>query len=89
MTKDPPRTVRCAAGRRRHARPRAAGGIGGARRIPDSATDQANAPWAVLLTSAVALGAAVCALVPRIKNYSENAALSRDLAGRYGQTLGT
>lgn len=52
-------------------------------------TDQTDAAWAVLLTSAVALAAAVCALVPRIKNYSENAALSRDLASRYGQSLGT
>jgi len=51
-------------------------------------TDQTQAWWAVMLTSSVALAASVFALVPRIKNYSENAAISRELAARYGQSKG-
>ena len=51
-------------------------------------TDQTTARWAIVLTSALALAAAISALVPRIKNYAENAALSRELAARYGQSKG-
>ncbi len=47
-----------------------------------------RAGWAIILTSGLALAAALSALVPRIKNYAENAALSRELAARYGQTRG-
>jgi hypothetical protein len=51
-------------------------------------TDQTTARWAIVLTSGLALAAAISALVPRIKNYAENAALSRELAARYGQSKG-
>lgn len=49
-------------------------------------TNQQDAIWAAVLTSALALAAAISALVPRIKNYGENAALSRELSARYGQS---
>jgi hypothetical protein len=45
--------------------------------------------WAVALTSGLALSAAACALVPRIKNYGETAGLARELAARYGDANGT
>lgn len=51
-------------------------------------TDQKDVLWAILATSILALAAGVSALVPRIKNYAENAALSRELAARYGQSKG-
>jgi len=44
--------------------------------------------WATVLVSLVALGAAVCALVPRIKNYAEMAGQARELASRYGSIYG-
>lgn len=44
--------------------------------------------WAQLATSVLALSAAACAVVPRIKNYSETAGVSRELACRYGQVHG-
>ncbi len=47
-----------------------------------------SATWATVLVSAVALAAAVCALLPRVKGYSELAGQARELAGRYGPIYG-
>ena len=38
--------------------------------------------------SAVALAAAICALVPRVKNYAEFAGQARELSSRYGGIVG-
>ena len=41
-----------------------------------------------VLVSAFALAAAICALVPRVKNYAELAGQARELTSRYGGVLG-
>ena len=41
-----------------------------------------------LIVSAVALAAAICALVPRVKNYAELAGQARELSSRYGGIVG-
>ena len=41
-----------------------------------------------VLVSAFALAAAICALVPRVKNYAELAGQARQLTSRYGGVLG-
>jgi hypothetical protein len=41
-----------------------------------------------LVVSAVALLAAICALVPRVKNYAELAGQARELTSRYGGVVG-
>jgi len=38
--------------------------------------------------SAVALAAAICALVPRVRNYAELAGQARELTSRYGGLVG-
>jgi hypothetical protein len=50
-------------------------------------TNDASAA-AKVVVSAVALAAAVCALVPRVMNYSELAGAARELASRYGNLTG-
>jgi len=40
------------------------------------------------IVSAVALLAAICALVPRVKNYAELAGQARELSSRYGSVTG-
>jgi hypothetical protein len=40
------------------------------------------------IVSAVALLAAICALVPRVKNYAEMAGQARELSSRYGGIVG-
>jgi hypothetical protein len=50
-------------------------------------TNDASA-FSKVLVSAVALAAAVCALVPRVMNYSEMAGAARELASRYGSLTG-
>jgi hypothetical protein len=41
-----------------------------------------------LIVSAVALAAAICALVPRVRNYAELAGQARELSSRYGGIVG-
>jgi hypothetical protein len=41
-----------------------------------------------LIVSAVALAAAICALVPRVRNYAELAGQARELSSRYGGVTG-
>jgi hypothetical protein len=50
----------------------------------------ANSPewyWQ-LLVAVVALLASLCALVPRVKNWAEQAGLARELASQYGRLVG-
>lgn len=42
----------------------------------------------LIVVSAVAFVAALCALVPRVKNYGEQAGQARELSGRYGSLKG-
>jgi hypothetical protein len=49
---------------------------------PDSRT------WVKVLVSAIALASAVAALVPRVKNYGEQAGTARVLAAQYGSIYG-
>lgn len=49
---------------------------------------ETEAAWAKTLVSVVALAAAVCALVPRIKNYSEMATEARQLVSKYADAMG-
>jgi len=44
--------------------------------------------WSKAIVSAAALIAAMLALVPRIKNYADNAGQARELSSRYGNVLG-
>jgi hypothetical protein len=46
------------------------------------------AAWAKTLVSVVALASAVCALVPRVKNYAEMAGEARQLVSRYAGVMG-
>jgi hypothetical protein len=49
---------------------------------------QDSSPFAKFAISAVALLAAVCALVPRVKNYGEMAGQARELSSQYGSLVG-
>jgi hypothetical protein len=49
--------------------------------------ESATAP-AKVAVSTVALAAAICALVPRVKNYGELAGQARELSSRYGGIVG-
>nr|NLI50961.1 hypothetical protein [Propionibacterium sp.] len=44
--------------------------------------------WAKVLVSMVALASAICALVPRIKGYAEEAGAARVLSAQYGSIVG-
>ena len=49
---------------------------------------QDSSPFAKFIISAVALLAAICALVPRVKNYGELAGQARELSSQYGSLVG-
>jgi hypothetical protein len=49
---------------------------------------ETSTPFAKAFVSAVALLAAICALIPRVKNYAELAGQARELSSRYGGITG-
>jgi hypothetical protein len=51
--------------------------------LSDDATD-----WQRFLVAAAAFAAAICALIPRVKNYAELAGQARELSSRYGGVIG-
>ncbi len=50
--------------------------------------EKGSDPPQLVLVSTVALLAAICALVPRVKNYAELAGQARELSSRYGTLTG-
>ncbi len=50
--------------------------------------EKGSDPPQLVLVSTVALLAAICALVPRVKNYAELAGQARELSSRYGSLKG-
>jgi hypothetical protein len=48
----------------------------------------ANSTWVKSIMSVVALASAICALVPRVKGYAEEAGAARILAAHYGSIYG-
>lgn len=50
--------------------------------------DSTSALWVKVVVSACGFLAAICALVPRVKSYSELAGQARELSSRYGGVLG-
>jgi hypothetical protein len=51
-------------------------------------TTDSKETWAVALVAAGAFTSAVCALMPRIKNYGEWAGKGREIATQYGSIVG-
>ncbi|OGO55197.1 MAG: hypothetical protein A2V85_07925 [Chloroflexi bacterium RBG_16_72_14] len=49
---------------------------------------ETSTPFEKAIVSAVALMAAICALIPRVKNYAELAGQARELSSRYGGITG-
>jgi hypothetical protein len=50
--------------------------------------EQSTSTWARVVVAVVSVGSAVCALLPRVKNYGEMAGHARELEARYGQVSG-
>lgn len=49
---------------------------------------EASTPWEKVLVSVASFAAAVCALVPRVKGYAEQAGAARVLGAQYGSLIG-